>query len=73
MGWTVRLVEAGAEGPGVELMEISRRSDLSDIGNLGMTLAEAKQLLAVVQREVSTAQAREHATRRPVCPCGDGI
>jgi hypothetical protein len=73
VGWTVRLVEAGAEGPGVEIMEISRRGDLSDIGNLGMTLAEAKQLLAVVQREVSTAQAREHATRRPVCPCGDGV
>jgi hypothetical protein len=45
VGWTVRLVEAGAEGPGVEIMEISWRGDLSDIGNLGMTLAEAKQLL----------------------------
>jgi hypothetical protein len=63
----VRLAEAGADGPGVrvEIMEISRRGDLGDIANLGMTLAEAKQLLAGVQREVSTAQAREHATRRP--------
>jgi hypothetical protein len=73
VGWTLRLVEAGVEGPGVAIMEISGRGDLSDIGNLGMTLAEAKQLLAVVQREVSTAQAREHASRRPVCPCGDGV
>src|ERR1700739_1907014 len=54
-------------------MEISSRGALGDIGNLGMTLAEAKQLLAGVQREVSTAQAREHAVRRPVCPCRDGI
>jgi hypothetical protein len=69
----VRLAEAGAEGPGVEIMEISRRGDLGDIANLGMSLAEAKQLLAGVQREVSTAQAREHATRRPVCLCGDGV
>ena len=73
MGWIVRLAEAGAEGPGVEIMEIRRRGDLGDIANLGMTLAEAKQLLAGVQREVSTAQAREHAVRRPVCPCRDGI
>ena len=73
MGWIVRLAEAGAEGSGVEIMEIRRRGDLGDIANLGMTLAEAKQLLAGVQREVSTAQAREHAVRRPVCPCRDGI
>jgi hypothetical protein len=67
----VRLVEAGGKGLGVEIMEISRRGDLGDIANLGITLAEAKQLLAGVQREVSTAQAREHAIRRPICPCRD--
>ena len=71
MGWIVRLVEAGGKGLGVEIMEISRRGDLGDIANLGITLAEAKQLLAGVQREVSTAQAREHAIRRPICPCRD--
>ena len=43
------------------------------IANLGLTLAEAKQLLARVQCEISTAQAREHAVRRPVCPCGEDI
>jgi hypothetical protein len=29
----------------------------ADIANLGLTLTEAKQLLARVQREISTAQA----------------
>jgi len=65
------LAEDGAKGPGVDIMEISGRGDLGDIANLGITLAEAKQLLAGVQREVSTAQAREHAIRRPICPCRD--
>jgi hypothetical protein len=73
VGWIVRLAEDGAKGPGVDIMEISGRGDLGDIANLGITLAEAKQLLAGVQREVSTAQAREHAIRRPVCPCRDGV
>ena len=69
MGWIVRLAETGTEGPGVEIMEVSRGGDLGDINNLGITLAEAKQLLAGVQREVSAAQTREHVIQRPVCPC----
>ena len=63
MGWIVRLVEAGAEGPGVEIMEIGKPDDLGDIANLGLTLAEAKQLLAGVQREISSAPAKG---RKPV-------
>ncbi len=39
-------------------MEISKPDDLGDIANLGLTLTEAKQLLARVQREISAAQAR---------------
>jgi hypothetical protein len=54
-------------------MEISKPDDLGDIANLRLTHMEAKQLLARVQREISTAQARQHAVRRPVCPCRDGI
>jgi hypothetical protein len=54
-------------------MEISKPDDLSDIANLGLTIAEAKQLLTRVQCEISTAQAREHAVRRPVCFCRDGV
>ncbi len=73
MAWVLRLVKIGAEGEGpcVDVMEISRPDDLVDIANLGLTLAEAKRLLAGVQREIVAAQARDHAVRRPECPrCG---
>ena len=39
-------------------MEISRPDGLADIADLGLTLAEAKLLLANVQREIVAAQAR---------------
>ena len=71
--WILKLVAAGGEGPWVDVMEISKPDGLGDIGNLGLTLAEAKHLLAQVQREISIAQAAEHAVRRPVCPCLDGV
>jgi hypothetical protein len=54
-------------------MEITKPDDLGDIANLGLTLAEAKQLLAGIQREISSTQAKGHAIRRPVCPCSDGV
>ena len=53
-------------------MEINRPGDLVDIANLGLILAEAKLLLAGVQREIVAVQAREHAVGRPSCArCGD--
>ncbi len=70
----LRLVKIGAEGEGpcTDIMEIRRPDDLVDIANLGLTLAEAKLVLAGVQREIVAAQARTHAVRRPECPrCGD--
>jgi len=54
-------------------MEIRRPDDLVDIASLGLTLAEAKLLLAGVQREIVVAQARDHAVRRPGCPHCDGV
>jgi hypothetical protein len=52
-------------------MEINRPDGLGDIGQLGLTLAEAKQLLALVQQEIVTAQADNHAVLRPDCSsCG---
>jgi hypothetical protein len=54
----LKLAAAGDEGPCVDIMEISKPDDLGDIANLGLALMEAKQLLARVQREISTAQAR---------------
>ena len=63
--WILRLAAAGGEGPCVDIMEIGKPDGLGDIADLGLTLAEAKQLLARVQCEISTAQAKEHAVRRP--------
>src|SRR4051794_39530775 len=73
VAWMLRLVEAGAFGDGwsTVVMEIAKSADLRDIANLGLSLAEAKQLLAALRREVVAAQAREHALRRPPCrACG---
>jgi len=73
VAWILRLVEAGADGEGqcTDVMKIVRPDDLGEIGNLGLTLTEAKLLLAAVQQEVVAAQARDHAVRRPDCrSCG---
>jgi hypothetical protein len=52
-------------------MEINRPDDLSDLANLGLTLAEGKRLLAGLQQQIVAAQARSHALRRPACQsCG---
>jgi len=73
VAWILRLVKIGVEGEGpcTDIMEIRRPDDLVDIANLGLTLSEAKRLLAGVQREVVAAQARDQAVRRPDCSrCG---
>ncbi|MBV8615435.1 MAG: hypothetical protein JOY66_16950, partial [Acetobacteraceae bacterium] len=69
MGLVLRLVETGTDNPArhVDVMEIARHGSLGDIGNLGLTLAEAKRLLARVQQSVVAAQAHGHAVSRPVC------
>src|SRR3954452_15575739 len=69
VAWVLRLVEIGAEGEGscADMVEISRPDGLVDIADLGLTLAEAKLVLAGVQREIVAAQARGHAVRRPEC------
>jgi len=73
VAWVLRLVEIGAEGEGrcADVMEISRPDSLGDIADLGLTLANARLVLAGVQREIVAAQARVHAARRPACrSCG---
>jgi hypothetical protein len=74
MKWVLRLVETETDSParGVDVLEISRPRDLGDIANLGLTLAEAKQLLARVQQAVVAAQAHDHAVVRPDCSCCGG-
>jgi hypothetical protein len=73
MGWVLPLVEIGTDSRArsVDVMEIGRPNDLGDIANLGLTLPEAKQVLARIQQAVVAAQAREHAVLRPDCSsCG---
>jgi hypothetical protein len=74
MRWVLRLVETETDGParGVDVLEINRPRDLGDIANLGLTLAEAKQLLARVQQAVVAAQAHDHVVLRPDCSCCGG-
>jgi hypothetical protein len=53
MEWTLRLVGAGMDGQprSCDVMVISRPDGLGEIADLGITLAEAKQLLVQVQRQ----------------------
>src|ERR1700719_2806255 len=73
MEWTIRLGGTGIAGRcrSVDVMAISRPDRLGDIANLGLTLTEAKLLLAQVQQRVIAAQAHHHSMFRPDCQsCG---
>jgi hypothetical protein len=73
VAWIVRLVKitAGGENQSVDVMTINRPDDLSEIANLGLTLAEGKRSLAGLQQQIVAAQAGSHALRRPACGrCG---
>ena len=73
MGWVLRLAETGPDAAGsIDLLEIHRSTGLADIANLGLTLSEAKELLARVQQAIVAAQARDHAVRRPSCASCSG-
>jgi hypothetical protein len=71
----VGLAKTGAEGagPSIDVIEIDKPDDLGDIAHLGLTLAEAKVLLAGVQRQIVATQARSHGIPRLVCRCGRGV
>jgi len=74
VAWIVRLVKiaAGGENQSVDVMTINRPDDLSEIANLGLTLAEGKLLLRGLQQQIVAAQVGSHALRRPDCRrCGD--
>ena len=73
MELVLRLVGTGIDGQSrsSDVMAISRPDGPGDLANLGLTLAEAKQVLAHVQRDVVAAQAGNHALLPPNCPsCG---
>jgi hypothetical protein len=67
--WILRLVKIAADGeePFADVMKINRPDGLDDIANLGLTVADGKQLLAGLQQEIVAAQARSHSVRRPAC------
>jgi hypothetical protein len=69
MKLVLRLVETGIDGSSrsADVLEIVDRSDPGDIAALGITLAQGKQLVALVQQEVVAARCRELAVRRPIC------
>src|SRR4051794_12450137 len=74
VAWIVRLVSTGADGEehSTDVLRFARPEDLTDLGSLGLTLAEGKKLLAGLQQEIVAAQARVHAMRRPECRgCGE--
>ena len=74
MTWVVGLAKIGADGEEqwVDVAQIARPGDLGDVANLGLTMAEAKLVLAGLQQELVAGQAREHAVVfRPDCRiCG---
>src|SRR3954453_22273986 len=73
MGWVLRLVETGVDGSNrsIDVLAIDCLGELGDIADLGLTLAQGKQLVTLVQQEIVTAQSRDHAVRRPLCrSCG---
>ena len=74
MRWVLRLIatEGDARCLSTDLIEICRPEGLGDIAELGLTLPEAKQLLASVQRAVIAAQADSHRLQRPCCSACSG-
>src|ERR1700733_12466934 len=73
MAWVLRLVEAGIDSPtrAIDVMDIGPLGGLGEIAELGLTLSEAKQILARLQQAVVAVQADDHAVLRPDCSlCG---
>jgi hypothetical protein len=75
VAWVVRLVQIGADGdePFADVMTINRPDGLDDIANLGLTVADGKQVLAGLQQEIVAAQARNHSVQRPECRACCGV
>ncbi len=69
MAWIVKLVTTGPGGEEevTELLKIDRPGGL-DAASLGLTSAEATLLLAGMQREIMTAQAKANSVRSPEMP-----
>jgi hypothetical protein len=73
MGETLRLLETGIDGPArvIDVLDIRPLGGLGETAKLGLTLAEAKQILARLRQAVVAVQADDHAVLRPECfSCG---
>ena len=73
MRWTVRLEARTDQGEveTTELVTFSRPAIVNSLAEIGLSLAEAKALLAGLQASMLCGQVAEYAGRRRVCPeCG---
>jgi hypothetical protein len=67
----VGLVETGVDGASPQRRRDGDRPPRRSGRHCGSGLDPGKQLVALVQREIVTAQSRDHAVRRPLCrSCG---
>jgi hypothetical protein len=64
MRWVLKLVAVGAEGDEqtTTVMEINRSDSFGKIADLGLSLAEAQQLLVGLQKEIIATQANDHVS-----------
>jgi hypothetical protein len=69
MAWVLRLVETGIDSTArvIDVMDIRPLGELGEMAKLGLTLAEAKQILARLRQAVVVVQADDHAVLLPDC------
>ena len=67
MGRVLRVVVVGTEGDEqtTEVMKINRPNSLGNLADLGLSLAEARELLVRLQTEIVAAQAEDHVLSAP--------
>lgn len=67
MAWTLKLIKTGpeSEGPYTDVVEINLPHDLGHHAHLGLTLSEAKLVLAGVQRAIGAALVGDEAVQPP--------
>ena len=75
MAWVVQLEEVvdGTVVSRTEVATLDRPRCLESLEDLGLRLADAKPMLASIQREIVTQQIKQDAARQSSCPdCGEG-
>jgi DNA-directed RNA polymerase subunit RPC12/RpoP len=71
---TVEFVDAGSETGTHDVLVVNRNAEFTESGDVGLSLAEGKQILNFVQHEFITAQAAEITERARICPrCGSRL